>query len=433
MSAPTRRSAVSILLVLTAINFVNYIDRYVLNAVLEPMRLELGLQDVQSGLLTSVFMVVYMVASPLGGHLGDLVPRKYITSVAVALWSLATMASGLADDYGSLMTTRAAVGIGEAGYATIAPAVIADLFRPKERGRKLAYFYLAIPMGSALGYMLGGAIGGTYGWRAAFFVAGAPGLVLAVVALLLPEPQRGGMDDEPDDGEALVWRDALRRMVRNPAWRFNVAGSAMMTFSIGGIGAWMPTFLERVHDLSTAEAGTLFGGVTVVGGLIGTLLGGWFGDRAQARNHGGYFSISGIGLLLGAPFALTLVLMPTAFWTLVWVFGAELFLFLNTGPLNAALVECMPAGARARAVAVHVFMIHAFGDAISPPLMGLVSDASSIGVAIGLTGIPMAIGGGLLLIGARRVARLPRGLRSLDGEEPPDREAPPGREAPPDA
>ncbi len=413
-SDPTRRLAVSILLVYTAINFVNYIDRYVLNAVLEPMRLELGLQDVESGFLTSVFMIVYMIASPFGGHLGDKLPRKYIAATAVTLWSLATVGSGLAQDYGSLMASRAAVGIGEAGYAAVAPTVIADLFRPERRGRMLAYFYLATPAGSALGFVLGGAIGGIYGWRAAFFVAGVPGLVLAVILLLLPEPQRGAMDDGDDEPAEVPMWTALRLMFRSPAWRFNTLGTAMMTFAIGGLGAWMPTFLERSHGMSTAAAGTGFGAVTVVAGLIGTLTGGWLGDRAQARSHGGYFRVSGIGLLLGAPFVVLLPSMPGVSAALALAFFAELLLFLNTGPLNAALVASMPAATRARAVAMYVFFIHAFGDAISPPLMGLVSDAANIGLAIALTSVPVAIAGVALLIGARKVSRLPRGLRALD-------------------
>lgn len=411
--APSRRLAVATLLVLTAINFVNYLDRQVVFAVLEPMSQELGASDGQSGLLATVFLVAYMIASPLVGPLGDRVPRKHIIAVSLLVWSLATVGSGLAPDYPTLFATRVVVGIGEAGFAAVAPTVIADLFRPSERGRTLSYFYLATPMGSALGYLVGGAVAEAHGWRAAFFVAGGPGVALALVALALPEPTRGAMDDEPEAGAeqpAGSPRHAVRRLLASPAWRINTVATTLMTFAIGGLAAWMPTYLQRAHGLTVGEAGTGFGAVTVLAGLLGTLLGGWLGDRAQARSAGGYFRVSGVGFLLGAPFLLLLPLMPDASTTFAVAFAGELLLFLNTGPLNAALVGCVPASMRAQAVAVNVFFIHALGDAVSPPLMGLVSERWSLGLAVGGMAVPLAVGGVVLLLGARRVSRLPGGL-----------------------
>lgn len=420
-SASTRRHAFAIALVLTAINFVNYLDRQVVFAVLEPMRLELGASDAEAGFLATVFLVAYMVASPVVGSLGDKIPRKHIIAASLVVWSLATVGSGLAPDYPTLFATRVVVGLGEAGFAAVAPTVIADLFRPGERGRRLAYFYLATPMGSALGYLVGGAVGDAYGWRAAFFVAGGPGLVLALVAVMLPEPVRGAMDDEPGEPETAAAAAqplpiALRRLFRSPAWRIDTAATTLMTFALGGLAAWMPTYLQRAHGLSLGEAGTGFGAVTVVAGLVGTLLGGWLGDRAQARSAGGYFWVSGVGLLLGAPFAVGMVMMPSAPTVLAVAFVAELLLFLNTGPLNAALLASVPASMRALAMAVNVFFIHALGDAISPPLMGLVSERWHLGVAVGAMAVPIAAGGLLLLYGARRVSRAPRGLLAEDGD-----------------
>ncbi|MEM7159595.1 MAG: MFS transporter [Myxococcota bacterium] len=417
-SAPTRRIALSILAVFTAINFVNYLDRYVLFAVLEPMSKELGLLDSESGFLGTAFILVYALASPWLGQLGDRVSRKKITAISVVLWSLATMGSGMAEDYATLFTMRALVGVGEAGYAAVAPAVISDLFRPQERGRKLAYFYLATPMGSALGFLVGGAMADAHGWRMAFYVAGVPGLIMAAIVLLLPEPQRGALDEEPLPTTDVPLMSTVRRLFRSPAWRINTVGMTLMTFTVGGLGAWMPTYLARAHDLSTGEAGTGFGAVTVLGGLIGTLVGGWLGDRAQAKGAGGYFRVSGYGLLLGAPFALLMTAQGDATSTLIVAFGAELLLFLNTGPLNAALMASVPATMRARAMAVNVFIIHVLGDAISPPLMGAVSDARGPALAIELTAIPVALGGLALIWGARRMDREPQGLRAVDGDEP---------------
>jgi MFS family permease len=413
---PTLRRSVAfaVLIVLTAINFLNYLDRYVLSAVLEDVKLELTLGDAQSGALGSVFMVVYMVAAPLGGYLGDRFHRNRIAAVGVALWSLATIGTGLADDYSTLLVMRALVGIGEAGYATVAPSVIADLFEPDQRGRRLALFYLAIPMGSAFGYLVGGWVGEIWGWREAFWVAGAPGFVFAVVAAWMPEPVRGATD-RGDAGEQLGVRASLRRVFRSPAWRINTAGTAMMTFAMGGLAFWMPSFLVRAHELDLGEANTIFGGLTVVAGLVGTLVGGYLGDREQRRGAGGYFKVSGVGLLLGAPFALVMPYLPAASAVFACAFVAELLLFLNTGPLNAALVACVPARLRASAVAVNVFFIHLLGDAFSPALMGVVSERHDLSLAVALTSLPIAVGGTILLVGARVVRRLPGGLTAVDG------------------
>lgn len=413
-----RRMAMAILLVLTAINFLNYLDRYVLSAVLEPLSTELQIDDDAAGLLGTVFMVVYLVASPFAGQWGDRISRHRIAAAGVAMWSLATVGSGFADDYPTLLAMRAAVGIGEAGYATVAPAVIADLFSADQRGRKLAWFYLAIPLGSALGYLVGGPVGEAYGWRAAFFVAGAPGLAMAIVIALLPEPERGASDPDEEDAPSgpVPLGKALGRLFRSPAWRINVVGTTLMTFAMGGIAFWMPTYLVRTLDMKLGTANITFGGVTVVAGLIGTLAGGWLGDRAFARGAGGYFSVSGWGLLLGAPVAALLPMMPTQTLVFVVAFFAEVLLFLNTGPLNAALVACVPSSMRARAVAVNVFFIHALGDAISPPLMGAISDRASLGLAIGLTAVPIAIGGVALLFGARRANAEPDGLLAVESQ-----------------
>lgn len=431
-----RVTALAILVVLTAINFLNYLDRYVLSAVLEPLSGELSLSDDESGFLATAFMGVYMVAAPFGGHLGDRWSRHKIAAIGVALWSLATIGTGTAEDYPTLLAMRAAVGIGEAGYATVAPSVIADLFRPAERGRKLAYFYLAIPMGSALGYLVGGAIGQEFGWRAAFWVAGVPGLLFAVIAWFLPEPKRGASEHgdpvfekrrdpkAPARGEALAdaapMSVAVREVFGSKAWRTNTLGTTLMTFSMGGIAFWMPTYLVRDHALELGEANMIFGGLTVVAGLIGTLVGGFLGDKMFAKGEGGYFRLSGWGLLLGAPFALLMPYagIPVLVFTLA--FFAELLLFLNTGPLNAALVACVRPEMRARAVAINVFFIHALGDAVSPWMMGLVSEQASLALAIALTSVPIAAGGIVLIRASKTHDR--EGLRpgaSGKGKRPP--------------
>ena len=409
------RLALSLLLVLTIINFLNYLDRYVLSAVLESIRQELSFDDGQGGRLGFVFMIVYTIAAPIGGILGDRWNRNRMVAVSVGLWSLATIGSGMAESYEGLLSMRALIGVGEAGYATVAPAIIADLFKPSERGRKLSIFYLAIPMGSALGYLIGGAVGEAYGWRAAFFVAGTPGLVFALVAFFLPHPERGTMD-EGETVAAMPLLDGIKRIFRTPAWRINTVGMTLMTFSMGGIAFWMPTYLIREQGMDAATGNLIFGGITVIAGLLATLIGGTLGDRAFAKRQGGYFSVSGVGLLLGAPFALAMPLMPTTTGVFVCVFFAEFLLFLNTGPLNAALVACVPSTLRARSMAINVFFIHMLGDALSPMLIGEISERQGLSFAVALTSIPIAIGGLVLVWGARKVDRLSEGIGTVDPE-----------------
>lgn len=409
------RFAVALLLVLTIINFLNYLDRYVLSAVLEDISTELRLDDGQGGLLGSMFMVVYTVAAPFGGYLGDRWNRNKMVGIGVGLWSLATLGSGMVESYEGLLTMRALIGIGEAGYATVAPSIIADLFKPSQRGRRLAVFYLAIPMGSALGYLLGGWVGATFGWRMAFYVAGVPGLIFAVVAFFMRHPERGAMDDGPELGDVVVpLKAALLRVLKSPAWRFNTVGTTLMTFAMGGIAFWMPTYLIREQGMDAAEGNMVFGGITVVAGLIATLVGGHLGDRAFAKKQGGYFSVSGMGLLLGAPFALAMPFMPTTTLVFACAFAAEFLLFLNTGPLNAALVACVPPSVRARAVAINVFCIHLLGDAISPFLIGEVSEWKGLTFAVACTSVPVALSAIVLLVGARRIDALPEGITAVD-------------------
>lgn len=448
----THARAMSVLAVLTAINFVNYIDRYVLAAVVESVRVDFGIGDADAGLLGLMFMVVYMLASPFGGWLGDRGTRKYLVVGGIALWSLATIGSGYADSYRELMATRAFVGIGEAGYATVAPSMIADLFEPRKRGRMLAYFYLAIPVGSALGYVLGGAIAGSWesfvspgtlallhldgvsdpGWRLAFVIAGAPGLVFALAAALMREPVRGAMDGDAATSEASFASpvDGARRLFQSPGWRATTGGMIMMTFTLGGLAFWMPTFFQRAHGMELGQAGTVFGGVTVVAGLIATLSGGWLGDRAFARAEGGYLRVSGWGLLLGAPVVLLMGLISARAPVLALTFVAEFFLFLNTGPLNAALVGSVPTNLRSTSIAVNVLLIHALGDAVSPYIIGAMSDGlgpalaggvfgptaevAGLRLALTATSLPLVIGGLWLLRGAGVLDRNPQGLAARD-------------------
>jgi predicted MFS family arabinose efflux permease len=411
-SNATRARPFAALAALTAINLLNYADRYVLSGVQELLKRDTSfvggprdaaglLTDTSLGVLATAFMVVYMLVSPFTGYLGDRVRRKYLISTSVLLWSLATMASGLAPDYPSLLVARACIGIGEAGYAAVSPSILSDLFSQDRRGKAIGVFYAAIPLGAAMGFTVGGSVGAAMGWRSAFFVAGLPGLALALVALLLPEPKRGQSDRAELRGSPLGPLATLRSLVRNREFLVATAGMTLMTFSVGGLANWMPSFLARFTGLSPGQAGTSMGALTAVAGLSATLIGTWLGEIAVRRHRGGYLLVSGAGLVAAVPFVLLAAAHPGPSLTLAAVFAALFLALLNTGPLNTAVVNAVPASMRSSAVALSILAIHLFGDALSPTAVGRLSDAcGSLAVALAANGAPLLLGGALLLMGA---------------------------------
>ncbi len=390
--------------VLTVINLLNYVDRYVVAGILPLIKDEFGRSDAQLGVLTTSFLVVYSLVAPFTGFLGDRLPRKWFIGGGVILWSAATVWSGQARTFEELLVARAFIGIGEAGYATMAPGFISDLFDARRRGRMLSLFYAALPVGIAIGYAAGGIVGVRYGWRTAFYVAGMPGFLFGLMALFLREPVRGAAD-EGGSSQKPSLPELLRTLVRTRSYVVNTAGTTAMTFAMGGLGHWMPTFLERERHVPLDRADFVFGALLVVAGFLGTLAGGWLGDRLALKDKGGYFTSSGVGLLLGVPAALasTLSHEPAVYWTAIFV--ALFFLFFNTGPLNAALVNVVPASMRASAVALNVLLIHMLGDAISPALIGAISDAWSLGTAIVVNSFVIALAGTILMLGRSALRR----------------------------
>jgi MFS family permease len=384
------------LFVLTLINLFNYLDRLVVPAVAESLKnpSELGLTDSQLGYLASGFILVYMVTSPLFGTLGDRGKRTGLIALGVAIWSVATAAGGLARNFLALFFARASVGIGEAAYGTIAPSVLADYFPSSRRGRVFAVFFSAIPIGSALGYVVGGAINQRFGWRAAFFVAGIPGLLLALLILGIAEPARGAHDDPAEMAARAATKQTTawgtnRGLFANRPYLLTVLGYAAYTFALGGLAFWMPPFLQRVRGLSPAAATVQFGGIVVVTGFLGTFAGGWIGDRFLGRVRHAYLLVSGIATLAAVPFCIAALVSPTPAVYLSSLFVAELLIFASTGPINSAIVGYVAPTERATAVALSIFMIHLLGDVPSPTLIGWISDRSSLGQGVLI--VPVAV------------------------------------------
>ncbi len=403
------RSAILALSVLTLINLLNYIDRYVVSGIVPDLKAPpLGLSDSQIGFLTTAFMLVYMITAPVFGALGDRGSRTRPIAIGVFLWSIATILSGFAANYAHLLAGRALVGIGEAAYVAISPALLSDCFPRSQRGRVLAVFNMAIPVGAALGYIVGGLMSHHYGWREAFFVAGTPGIVLAILVLRLPDPPRGAQDVEESGGAptsvpavgtspaAIYWH-----LLHQAPFMLVLLGYAAYTFALGGLAVWMPNFLERVHGVPAVKATTSFGAIVVVTGFLGTFIGGWLGDYWLKTSRQAYLWMSGWSTLLAAPFAFVALTAqaPLIYYPAIVI--AELLLFMSTGPISSAIVNLVSPAQRASALALCMFAIHLLGDVPSPTLIGWMSDHSSLGKAVLIVPVAVVISGIVWLISAR--------------------------------
>ncbi len=424
------------LLLLITINLFNYIDRQVLAAVVSNIRAEFfpsqadpaappaddslvvgfvgWLQEVFGfkpenaliGSLAMAFMVAYMTLAPLFGWLAERTSRWLLVGIGVILWSLASGASGLAWTFSLLFLTRCFVGVGEAAYGPVAPTMIADLYPIKRRGSVLAWFYMAIPVGSALGYVLGGIVAQVTGdWRWAFYLVVPPGLLLGLRCFWMKEPPRG----RADLAVALPprragWRDYLT-LLKTPSYVLNTLGMTAMTFAVGGIAFWMPDYIHEYRgEPNLGRVNLIFGIIVVVSGLSATLLGGFAGDKLRPKFPGSYFLVSGVVMLLGFPLTLGVLYTPfPAAW--VFVFLACFCLFFNTGPTNTILANVTHPSIRATGFALNIFVIHALGDAVSPLIIGAIADRYSLQVGFLVVSGMILLSGILWLAGTRYLAR----------------------------
>jgi MFS transporter, Spinster family, sphingosine-1-phosphate transporter len=401
------------LALLLAINLFNYIDRYILAAI-EPLISDhfFGIADetaqAKTGSLATFFLLSYMILAPVFGALSDRFSRWMIVAGGVAVWSLASGWSGLSTTFAMLVVSRICVGVGEAAYGPAAPTIISDMYPIERRGLMLSFFYLAIPVGSALGYGIGGYLGKHYSWRAPFYAVVVPGLILAAVCFFMRDP-RTLTSVSAAHKPKLNWRDVLG-LFRIKSYVLNTAAMTAMTFAIGGIAFWLPRYLykDRAADFGgepdLANINLTFGIITAVAGLSATLIGGWCGDAVRRKFPSSYFLVSGIAMLFAFP--ATVAMLKTPFPTAwVLVFLAEFFLFFNTGPGNTALANVTSPAVRSTAFALNIFLIHAFGDAISPPLIGWIAGQTSMKFAFIIVSATMVLASAFWLIGVKYLPR----------------------------
>ena len=384
------------LLVLTALNLLNYIDRSVLFAVQPLVQSEFHLNDAQIGRVTTLFFVFYTVAAPLMGPLADRYSRRMVIVLGAFAWSGVTLLTAVTHSYLALLIRHTLVGVGEASFVTVSPTFVVDLFPEQRRGRVLGVFYLAIPVGTALGYLIGGYFGTRFGWRAPFYIAGAPGFLLAFIMMFIPEPKRGQFDSLRDTPE----RATVLGLARNPAFWTATLGMAAMTFSLGGLQVWMPTFLSRVRGYSLDSANKIFGAIIAFDGIIASLAGGWLGDRLLKRKKSAYYLVSAVSLAMGVP-AMMMALFTSGSAMLPALLVAAFLVLLNTAPLNAAIINSVGAHIRATAIAVNLFVIHFLGDALSPWVIGKISDRSSLQSGFISAVVAIALSSAILFYGMR--------------------------------
>jgi len=385
------------LALLTALNLLNYIDRSVLFAVQDLVKAEFHRSDAAFGLLTSVFFIFYMCAAPFMGPLSLRFSRKRVIVAGALVWSGATLLTAVTTNFNQLLIRHTLVGIDEASFVILSPTFVADLFPVEKRGRVMGVFYLALPVGTALGYLLGGVMGPKYGWRAPFYAGAAPGVLLAVLLLLLPEPPLGQFDTPESKTKD---RDTLKSLLHNPAFLTATLGMAMMTFALGGLQVWMPTFLHRAHGYSLLDANIIFGLSTIVNGLVASLAGGWISDWLLRRTRSAHYLVSAVSLGLGIP-AMCVALFASGRTMVVGIFVAEFLLLLNTGPLNAAIIDSVGPHVRAAALAASIFVYHLLGDVPSPVLIGYLSDKYSLRLAFVGPVIAIALSSAILFYGMR--------------------------------
>jgi MFS transporter, Spinster family, sphingosine-1-phosphate transporter len=364
---------------MVGINFLNYMDRYVGAAASPLIQKEFHLSDAQVGGLGSAFLLVYALAAVPFGYWADRGIRKTVVAAGVAIWSIATLFTGFARNFPQLFISRAVLGIGEAGYYPAGTSLLSDYFPKEQRGRTMSIWGAGSTFGIAVGFAGGGYIADKFGWRSAFFFAAVPGILFALLAFGLREPLRGSAERI---GRAVekIQEASLRNfldLMRIPTLRATILSQTLLFFVLASNAFWLPILLTRRFSLSVSKAGLLAGVVLVVGGLIGTLAGGWIADRRALKNAAGHLEVGIAGFLLGAVFITIALIAPMNIGPIPVFVPAFLLavacLYLYSGPFTALAQSVVSPGLRASAVTMLLFVSHVFGDSHSTYDVGVLS------------------------------------------------------------
>ena len=414
MKSPVSRTTIFwAVFVLTALNLLDYFDRYIVAAVNTLIKQDLGLSDKAFGFLGSAFFLVYLIAAPVFGYLGDRWGRRRFMVLGAVLWSLATSLAFWVTTYPGLVIARGLVGMGEGSFGTLAPAYLADMLPLGKRARYLGIFYTTIPVGAALAYFFGGQVGAAWGWRWSFLLAGLPGLIMAGLVYTLPRFPAPGTAASPNQPHSRLDLKMVAALWRIPTFVRVTTGYGFLTFALGGLAFWMPRFLEIHKGLTLKEANILMAVVTTVAGGLGTLAGGFGGDWLFRRNPRAHLWISGLGVALALPFGALAIFTVDPWIYKIGLFVSVFLLFLNPGLLTTLIVSVAGPARRAIAVACNIIVIHFIGDVPSPFLIGWVADLAGLQWGVSLALVALTLSAIILLSG------LPQVEKDLAGEITP--------------
>lgn len=362
--------------VLVVVYVFNFIDRQILAILAPAIKADLGLSDTQIGALSGVaFGIFYATLGIPIARLADKYSRVNIISICLAIWSLMTALSGLANNFVQLLIARIGVGIGEAGGSPPSHSLIADYFSPDSRATALGIYALGIPIGILLGNLAGGWISEFFGWRNAFFLVGIPGIVLAVIMkMTVKEPPRGYSEIKPVEINHVPFLDVVKKMWGFKTFRYLSLGAGTQAFVGYGSIAWMPSFLTRAHDMSVGEVGTALGIIIGIFGGAGTLLSGMIGDRLGARDVRNYMLVPAYAFLIAVPTGAAVFLFNDLYLVLA-IYTIPVFLVnLYTGPTFGMTQSLAPLAMRAAASALLLFIINIIGLVFGPTVVGILSD-----------------------------------------------------------
>lgn len=363
------------LALLLAANTLNFFDRQIFSAVVEPVRREWSLSDTEIGLLATSFTLLYAIVGIPLGRLADLWNRKLLLSAGLALWSALTAASGFASGFWSLFAARMGVGVGEAACAPVCNSLIGDFFAADRRGRALSVFMLGLPLGLALSYAVSGSVAKHFGWRSAFFLAGIPGLAISVLVLGMRTPLRGAADPGTA-GSVPRAGSPFTVLARIPTFRWIVISGAIHNFNLYALSSFLPAYIGRYHGADVQTAGFVTAIVIGLVGGAGMLASGWIGDRISIRRPDGRLLLAAVAILASVvPAYLALQQPPGRLGSFVLFQGmAYLCMYSYYSLVYAAIQDVVEPALRGTAMAVYFFAMYLLGASLGPVGTGWLSD-----------------------------------------------------------